>query len=74
MVACEAITDEHRLLILDVLEKMQCERRIKNVDMVRITVETLWKQIDLETDSVLADRICWRDLGLFDKGRVPSFI
>lgn len=73
VVACEVIGDEQRMIILDILEKMQKERRIGNVEIIRTIIEAVWKRTDLNTAANLSARIDWRDL--VDTSRqIPSFI
>jgi len=68
VVACEAVTDEQRIEVLDAINTMQKKRRIGNVEIIRGIIEALWKRRDLSDENV-----DWRDL--FDaEGRLPSFI
>ncbi|ESZ98284.1 hypothetical protein SBOR_1277 [Sclerotinia borealis F-4128] len=71
--ACEVVSDEQRIQILDVLEDMQSERRIGNLEIVRGIIETVWKQMDLAEGNGVSKRIDWRTLVDMRK-RVPSFI
>jgi len=68
VVACEAIVDEQRNEVLDAIDRMQKERRIGNVEIMRDIVETLWKRRDLSDWD--GD---WRELSDIN-GRLPSFI
>ncbi|RDW66979.1 hypothetical protein BP5796_09728 [Coleophoma crateriformis] len=45
--ACEVVSDEQRVRVLDALEKMQKERRIGNVDIMTEIVKKVWKKKDL---------------------------
>lgn len=71
--ACEVVSDEQRIQILDVLDDMQSERRIGNLEIVRGIIETVWKQMDLAEGNCSSKRIDWRKLVDMRK-RVPSFI
>ncbi|KAF7899967.1 hypothetical protein EAF00_004303 [Botryotinia globosa] len=71
--ACEVVSDEQRIQILDVLEDMQSERRIRNLEIVRGIIETVWKQMDLAEGNGASKRVDWRKLVDMRK-RIPSFI
>ncbi|KAK6594839.1 C6 finger domain-containing protein [Botrytis cinerea] len=71
--ACEVVSDEQRIQILDVLEDMQSERRIGNLEIVRGIIETVWKQMDLAEGNGASKRVDWRKLVDMRK-RIPSFI
>ena len=47
IVAGEVTTDTQRILILDILERMDSLRNIGNVFVVRRLIEAYWKQLDL---------------------------
>jgi hypothetical protein len=68
VVACEAIVDEQKIELLDALDRMQKERRIGNVEIMRGIIETLWKRRDVSDWD--GD---WREL-FHANGRLPSFI
>lgn len=48
IVAGEVTTDSQRIVILDVLERMDSLRHIGNVFVVRRLIEAYWKQLDLK--------------------------
>lgn len=73
MVACEVISEEQRVKILNILDKMQSERRIGNVGIMRDIIEKVWKQQDLVGPEGNGKRIEWRKLIDIDS-RLPSFI
>ena len=56
--ACEARTDEERVQILEVLERMDEVRNIGNVRVMRSIIETIWKQQDLR-DSDKSEAMQW---------------
>jgi len=70
LIACEVIGDEQRIAILNALEKMQTERRIANVEIIRGIIEGVWKRTDLIGG---AERVDWKTLIGSDE-RMPSFI
>jgi hypothetical protein len=73
LTACEATNDEQRIVLLQVLERMQRVRGIGNVDVMKDMIETIWKRGDLYDNKRNGADIDWRDL--FDiSRRVPSFI
>lgn len=53
IIACEAVTDEHRLAILDVFEQSRQDqrRRSNHVHLVQHMVEAMWNQQDLNVES-----------------------
>jgi len=69
--ACEVVSDEDRLKILDILENMQLKRRIANVDIMRGIIESLWKQQDLLGSQ--KNKANWRQVAELE-GIMPSFI
>jgi hypothetical protein len=71
--ACEVIGDEQRIKILDAVDKMQKERRIGNVEIMRSIFEAVWKQADLNPRQEGKTRVDWKSL--VDTGKqIPSFI
>jgi len=73
MIACEVMTDEERIRVLDALDKMRKERRIGNVEIMRSIIETVWKQFDIAAGSNQSLRPDWKQL-LHTHGQIPSFI
>jgi hypothetical protein len=53
IIACEAVTDEQRLAVLDVFEQSQQDsrRRANHVHLIRQMVEAMWNQQDLNAES-----------------------
>jgi hypothetical protein len=73
MTACEVIGDEQRIRILEVVNKMQKERRVGNVEIMRSIIEAVWKQADLYPYQDGKTRIDWKQLVNLEK-QIPSFI
>jgi len=74
VVAGEVTTDAQRIVILDVLERMDSLRNIGNVFVVRRLIEVYWKQLDLNVGgdkSVTRPRI-WQFLST--SSATPWFI
>lgn len=73
IIACEVFEDEQRVIIFDTLEKMQKERRIGNVEIMRNIIETVWKRTDLNSLTDVKTRVNWKDL-VDTRRQIPSFI
>src|SRR6187402_1235562 len=73
IIACEVMGDEQRVVILDTLEKMQKERRIGNVEIMRNIIEAVWKRIDLKASTDPKIRVNWKEL-VDTRRQIPSFI
>lgn len=50
IIASEAANDDARIQLLQILDKMDLERGIGNVRVMRGIVEAFWKQSDLKAD------------------------
>ncbi|KAI1439296.1 fungal-specific transcription factor domain-containing protein [Xylaria sp. CBS 124048] len=61
VVACETETDEQRISILRTLDRMDEERHIGNVFVLRHIIESFWKQQDLQADSGRSSTPKWWD-------------
>lgn len=74
IVAGEVTTDAQRMLILDVLERMDSLRNIGNVFLVRRLIGAYWKQLDLNAggDKSQARPRIWQFLG--SSSATPWFI
>jgi hypothetical protein len=59
IVACEAGTDEQRIEILKVLDRMEDTRRIGNLVVLRDLIESYWKRLDLQADTGKATDVKW---------------
>ncbi|XXH03980.1 hypothetical protein Hte_010389 [Hypoxylon texense] len=51
VIACETENDQQRIMILQTLDRMDNERHIGNVFVLRDIIESFWKQQDLQADS-----------------------
>lgn len=71
--ASEVIGDEQRIKVLDAVDKMQKERRIGNVEIMRNIIEAVWKQADLHPCQEGKTRVDWKQLVDLEK-QIPSFI
>ena len=61
VIACETETDDQRINILRTLDRMDEERHIGNVFVLRHIIESFWKQQDLMADSGRAGSLKWWD-------------
>ncbi|KAJ2979445.1 hypothetical protein NUW58_g7196 [Xylaria curta] len=61
VIACETETDDQRIKILNILDRMDVERHIGNVFVLRHIIESFWKQQDLQADSGRAGTLKWWD-------------
>ncbi|KAI1178114.1 fungal-specific transcription factor domain-containing protein [Nemania sp. FL0916] len=61
VIACETETDDQRISILRTLDRMDEERHIGNVFVLRHIIESFWKQQDLQADSGRATALKWWD-------------
>ncbi|KAI0908170.1 fungal-specific transcription factor domain-containing protein [Ustulina deusta] len=61
VIACETETDDQRISILRTLDRMDEERHIGNVFVLRHIIESFWKQKDLQADSGRAGGLKWWD-------------
>ncbi|KAI0406463.1 fungal-specific transcription factor domain-containing protein [Xylaria palmicola] len=59
VIACETETDDQRISILRTLDRMDEERHIGNVFVLRHIIESFWKQQDLQADSGRAGGLKW---------------
>ncbi|ORY68814.1 fungal-specific transcription factor domain-containing protein [Pseudomassariella vexata] len=62
IIACETESDAQRIVILQTLDRMDEERHIGNVFVLRNIIESFWKQQDLQVDSGRACNIKWWDV------------
>ncbi|TRX92038.1 hypothetical protein FHL15_007135 [Xylaria flabelliformis] len=61
VIACETENDEQRISILRTLDRMDEERHIGNVFVLRHIIESFWKQQDLQADSGRTGSLKWWD-------------
>ncbi|KAI0849290.1 fungal-specific transcription factor domain-containing protein [Daldinia vernicosa] len=59
VIACETEDDQQRIRILQTLDKMDNERHIGNVFVLRDIIESYWKQQDLQADSGRVSNTKW---------------
>lgn len=73
VVACESQMDDQRIMILRTLDRMDADRKIGNVFVLRNLIEKYWKQQDLQADGDRAKPLKWWELMSFDTA-APWFI
>lgn len=73
IIACESETDEQRIEILQVLDKMVTSRQIGNIFVLRNIIESFWKQDDLSADNGRSSNVKWWDVINLDVA-APWFI
>lgn len=73
VVACESQTDAQRIEILRALDRMDQDRKIGNVFVLRSLIENFWKQQDLQADGDRVKPLRWWELMNFDTA-APWFI
>lgn len=73
VIACEAVTDEHRIIVLKTLDRMDVARHIGNVFVMRTIVESIWKQQDLQADKIYPASLKWWDMIQMDTA-MPWFV
>ncbi|KAI8629940.1 fungal-specific transcription factor domain-containing protein [Xylariaceae sp. FL1651] len=61
VIACEAETDDHKIIILNTLDLMDERRHIGNVFVLRHIIESFWKQQDLQADTGRTGGLKWWD-------------
>lgn len=73
VVACESHADQQRIMILRTLDRMDENRNIGNVFVLRELIENYWIQVDLAADSEKLKPLKWWELMKFDTA-APWFI
>ncbi|KAJ0116865.1 n-terminal fungal transcription regulatory domain-containing protein [Diaporthe amygdali] len=73
VIACESQVDDQRITILRTLDRMDADRKIGNVFVLRNLIEKYWKQQDLQADGDRAKPLKWWELMSFDTA-APWFI
>lgn len=73
VVACESQTDDQRIEIMRALDRMDEDRKIGNVFVLRSLIENFWKQQDLHADGDRVRPLRWWELMNFDTA-APWFI
>lgn len=59
VIACETENDQQRILVLQTLDRMDNERHIGNVFVLRDIIESYWKQQDLQADNGRTSNAKW---------------
>ncbi|KAI0134653.1 fungal-specific transcription factor domain-containing protein [Xylariales sp. AK1849] len=62
VIACETENDDQRIEILQTLDRMDDERCIGNVFVLRDIIESFWKQQDIHADSGRFSNVKWWDV------------
>ncbi|PSR90869.1 fungal-specific transcription factor domain-domain-containing protein [Coniella lustricola] len=73
VVACESQNDQQRIMILSALDRMDQDRKIGNVFVLRSLIENFWKQQDLQADTDRTKPLRWWELMNSDTA-APWFI
>lgn len=73
VIALESTTDEHRIELLNILDKMDEKRRIGNVFVMRQIIQGYWKQKDMKADEQEKFDLNWWNVIDLDT-TVPCFI
>lgn len=73
VLACEAPSDEHRIEILHTLDRMDQNRKIGNVFVIRNIIETSWNKQDLQADVDNNSKFKWWELAALNNS-TPWFI
>ncbi|OLN90044.1 Arginine metabolism regulation protein II [Colletotrichum chlorophyti] len=72
--ACEAQKDEQRVAIINVIERTQRDARIRSIQEVKNTIQSLWVQPDLhKDDDVLVDYLGILSAVTSSSATIPSF-
>lgn len=74
ILACEARTDERRLAVLAMLERVNDDKAIRSIDQLKGVIRALWAQQDLSSDvDLLADYTGLLDTAVSSSSGLPSF-
>lgn len=74
ILACESREDEQRVAIINLIERTQRDARIRSIEDVRNTIQSIWVQQDLhKDDDVLVDYLEIMSAVISSSNRVPSF-
>lgn len=74
ILACEAHKDEQRANIINLIERTQRDTRIRSVQGVKDTIQSIWVQQDLhKDDDVLVDYLDMMSSVISSSNSVPSF-
>lgn len=74
ILACEAHKDEQRVAIINLIERTQRDSRIRSIQGVKDTIQSIWVQQDLhKDDDVLVDYLGIMSSVISSNNSVPSF-
>lgn len=74
ILACEAQKDEQRLAILNLCDRTQRDARIRSIERVKNTIQSIWVQQDLQKDGdVLVDYLGIMSAVISSSNIVTSF-
>ncbi|OHE99697.1 hypothetical protein CORC01_05055 [Colletotrichum orchidophilum] len=74
ILACEAQRDEQRIGIINLIERTQRDVRIRSIQAVKNTIQSIWVQQDLhKDDDVLMDYLGILSSAISSSNTVPSF-
>lgn len=74
ILACEARKDEQRVNIINLIERTQRDTRIRSIQGVKDTIQSIWVQQDLhKDDDVLLDYLDLMSSVISSRNTVPSF-
>lgn len=73
VIACESVSDCHRIQILEAIQRMEDVRKIGNVHVLRRIIEGFWKQQDLGLGYKATQPMNWWD-SAYSHTAVPWFI
>lgn len=74
ILACEAQRDEQRIGIINLIERTQRDVRIRSIQAVKNTIQSIWVQQDLhKDDDVLVDYLGTLSSAISSSNTVPSF-
>ncbi|KAL0942978.1 uncharacterized protein CTRU02_200864 [Colletotrichum truncatum] len=74
ILACEAQKDEQRVTIINLIERTARDERIRSIQAVKTTIQSIWVQQDLHKDNdVLIDYLDIMSAVISSNNSVPSF-
>lgn len=74
ILACEAHRDEQRIAIINLVERTQRDARIRSIEEVKNTIQSIWVQQDLhKDDDVLVDYLGIMSAVISSSSTIPSF-
>lgn len=74
ILACEAHKDEQRVAIINLIERTRRDTRIRSIQGVKDTIQSIWVQQDLhKDDDVLVDYLDIMSAVISSSNSVPSF-